>query len=89
MRKKIVYTEGPSDITWDSMKVIDPKTIGLPSPEEIAQFIKKKPKSKKITIMIDQNSLDFFRGQARLHDTKYQTMIKTVIDEYVRKATES
>ncbi|HOW87352.1 MAG TPA: CopG family transcriptional regulator [Candidatus Omnitrophota bacterium] len=51
----------------------------LPPPEELFP-----PKSNmvKVTIVLRKESVDFFKEQARKHHTKYQRMIRRVIDHY-------
>lgn len=87
MRKNIVYTDAPKDIDFSTLVVVDPRILGLPTPKQVAQMIKgEKRKTRKVTIALDQGSIDFFRDQANLHKTKYQTMIKTLLNEYVTQA---
>lgn len=50
----------------------------LPSPSELAV----SEKTKKVTISLSKKSIDFFKRQARLHHTKYQRMMREVIDKY-------
>lgn len=58
--------------------------LALPSPAEVAELINRR--SRKVTITLDQSSVDFFQKQASLHNTKYQTMIKTLLSEYVKQS---
>lgn len=51
----------------------------LPSPQELAKSIKVA----RITIMMSQASIDYFKQQARQHHTKYQRMMREVLDQYV------
>jgi predicted DNA binding CopG/RHH family protein len=80
---KVVYTDEPMNI---GERVYD---LSLPSPKAVAELINKQNKSKKVTINLDQGAIAFFRKQAHLHNTKYQTMIKTLLNEYVHKAQEA
>ena len=87
MRKNIVYTDAPADIDFSTLVAVDPRTLGLPTPKQVAEMIKgEKRRTRKVTIALDQGSIDFFRDQANLHKTKYQTMIKTLLNEYVSQA---
>ena len=52
----------------------------LPSPEELAF----KEDSVKVTISLSKSSVDFFKREARKHDTKYQQMIRRLLDAYTR-----
>ncbi len=37
----------------------------------------------KVTISLNQGTIDFFKYQAKKHRTKYQKMIRAVLHEYV------
>ena len=72
MRNKIKYTDEPMGdvrITEDF----------LPTPEELAL----KDETVKITISLTRRSVDFFKKEAALHNTQYQRMIRTLLDEYI------
>ena len=81
--RKVIYTDEPMNI---GERVYD---LVLPSPKAVAELIKKQSKSKKVTLNLDASAIDFFREQANLHKTKYQTMIKTLLNEYVHKAKQA
>ena len=51
----------------------------LPSPEELVI----PQETTKVTISLSKSSVDFFKKQAKLHHTKYQKMIRELIDMYV------
>ena len=90
MKKNIVYTDAPADIDFSKLVAVDPRSLGLPTPEQVAALIKgEKRRTRKITISLDVGSIEYFRDQATLHNTKYQTMIKTLLNEYVHKAQEA
>lgn len=72
MKTKIKYTDEPMD------QVRIAKDF-LPSPEELAL----KDETVKITISLTRRSIDFFKKEAALHNTQYQRMIRTLLDEYV------
>ena len=50
----------------------------LPSPSELAVPIK----TVKVTIALTKPSVDFFKREARKHHTKYQRMIRELVDQY-------
>ncbi len=50
----------------------------LPSPEELAL----KDETVKITISLSKTSIDFFKKEAKTHQTQYQKMIRRLLDEY-------
>lgn len=52
----------------------------LPSPEDLAF----KEDTVKVTIALSKSSVDFFKREAEKHDTKYQQMIRRLLDVYTR-----
>lgn len=50
----------------------------LPTPEELAIPEKKV----KVTISLSEESIDFFKRIAKQHHTKYQKMIRNLLDKY-------
>ncbi len=73
MSEKIKYT----DEVLGPMKVIPDF---LPPPEELAF----KEDTVKVTITLSRASVDFFKGQAKKHQTQYQKMIRRLLDVYAR-----
>lgn len=73
MKKKIKYTEGE---IGETRKVMD----FLPSPAELA----KKERNVRVTITLSEESIEFFKDEAAKGRTQYQTMIRRLLDEYVR-----
>jgi predicted DNA binding CopG/RHH family protein len=57
----------------------------LPSPAELAQA----PEVVKVTIGLSSDSIEFFKEQARQHNTSYQRMIRRLLDEYVAQVRSS
>lgn len=72
MKKQIKYTEGPIG----QFKII--KDF-LPSPKELVF----KHRHKKVTINLNQSSIEFFKGIAKTNHTPYQKIIRYVLDNYV------
>ena len=50
----------------------------LPSPEELAL----SDEQVKVTISLSKKSVEYFKGEARKHHTKYQKMIRKLLDRY-------
>jgi len=71
MKQKIKYTDEPIG----KVKVV---TDFLPSPEELAL----KDETVKITISLSKASVEFFKNEAKKHNTQYQKMIRRLLDEY-------
>ena len=70
MKKKIKYTDEPMNY-----KVV--KDF-LPPPSELVA----KEDAIKITITLNKSSVEFFKNNAEKHHTKYQKMIRSVLDQY-------
>ena len=71
MKGKIKYTNEPIG----KVKVI---SDFLPSPEELIL----KDETVKVTIALSKTSVDFFKNEAKKHNTQYQKMIRRLLDEY-------
>ncbi|MBT9439917.1 MAG: CopG family transcriptional regulator [Desulfobacterales bacterium] len=71
MKEKIKYTNEPIG------KVRVLKDF-LPSPEELVL----KDETVKVTISLSKISIDFFKKEAKKHNTQYQKMIRRLLDEY-------
>ncbi len=71
MKEKIKYIDEPIG----KVKIL--KDF-LPSPEELAL----KDETVKITISLSKASIDFFKKEAKQHNTQYQKMIRRLLDEY-------
>jgi hypothetical protein len=70
MSKKIKYTDEPI-----SAKVINDF---LPRPENLVF----REENVKVTLSLSKKSVDFFKEQAELNHTGYQTMIRALLDQY-------
>jgi len=53
----------------------------LPSPDKLVI----PDDSVKITLRISKSSMEFFKGRAKKYDTKYQKMIRLLLDKYTEK----
>jgi hypothetical protein len=74
MKKKIRYTDEP---LGDVSVISD----FLPRPEDLVL----RDEGVKITISLSKRSIDFFKGEARKHDTQYQRMIRRLLDAYAEQ----
>ena len=59
----------------DLVPVKDP----FPPPEEIAKMLR----NAKVTILIDQPIVEFFKAEAAKNNTSYQKMIREVLRSYM------
>lgn len=50
----------------------------LPPPSQLVV----KDETAKVTIALEKSSVDFFKQQAKKNHTKYQRMIREVLDQY-------
>jgi len=53
----------------------------LPSPDKLVM----PEKSLKVTLRLNESSVEFFKKQAKKYHTKYQKMIRLLLDKYVEK----
>jgi len=74
MKKKIKYTDEP----MGKVKVV---SDFLPTPEELVL----KDETVKVTIALSKASVDFFKNEAKKHNTQYQKMIRKLLDEYTAR----
>lgn len=72
MSSKIKYTAEP-------IGKIEIVPDFLPSPVDLAF----REEGTKITIALSKKSVDFFKSQASKHHTRYQRMIRRLLDSYV------
>ncbi|PXF58109.1 MAG: CopG family transcriptional regulator [Deltaproteobacteria bacterium] len=71
MKTKIKYTDEP----LGNLRIVDDF---LPPPEDL--LFKKE--NVKITITLSKDSVDFFKDEAKKHNTQYQKMIRSLLDLY-------
>jgi len=79
-RTAVEYHDAPADIEAAldrAERVVD----FLPAPDQLVPKVEKQ----KITIMLNRESVDFFKRVARKNGVKYQTMINNLLDSYARK----
>lgn len=55
----------------------------LPPPSQLVF----PPPTVKVTLHLSEPSIKFFKRQAAKHHTKYQRMIRSLVDLYVRQQT--
>lgn len=53
----------------------------LPSPD---QLVKKEP-TVKVTLSLGRETVDFFKTNAKKHGTRYQKMIRRLLDLYASR----
>jgi predicted DNA binding CopG/RHH family protein len=71
-------TKGKVDYTDEPLGDVRIINDFLPSPENLAF----KESNVKITITLSKASVDFFKNEAKKHHTKYQKMIRRLLDVY-------
>lgn len=77
--------DDPTDPDFPSGNLIRVPNF-LPPPEEL---VFPTGDTVKVTIALKKASVDFFRKKARENRTKYQRMIREVLDRYVAKYDDS
>jgi hypothetical protein len=78
MSAKIKYTDGPVG----SHKVV---RDFLPAPEDLVF----REEGVKVTLALSKRSVDFFKNEARRHNTQYQRMIRKLLDAYAAHHSQS
>lgn len=71
MSEKIKYTDEP----LGNLKIVHDF---LPQPEDLVL----REEGVKVTISLSKRSVDFFKNEARKHNTQYQRMIRKLLDAY-------
>jgi len=78
MTEKIKYT----DEALGRLRVVPDF---LPSPDELVF----RDEGVKVTISLSKRSVEFFKGEARKHNTQYQRMIRRLLDAYAEHYSRS
>jgi hypothetical protein len=80
MNKDVVYTDAPVGL---SKGLFEGEIVSdfLPQPDQLVRKVSKT----KVTITLDNDSIDFFKKYAKKHNIKYQTMINKVLYKYAQK----
>jgi len=76
--------DDPSDPDFPFGKLTEVHDF-LPPPHELA----KARTVVKVTIALDQSSIEFFKKVAKKNNTKYQRMIREVLDQYAARYQEA
>jgi hypothetical protein len=82
MKKATKYTHDKGEIVGKLHPVPDflPRPEEMPSLDELAG---KNGGQTKITLAIDDDTLEFFRAEAKKRKTSYQRMIRNLVRAYV------
>jgi hypothetical protein len=78
MNKNIKYTSEP----LGKLQVVPDF---LPRPEDLVF----RDEGVKVTIALSRRSVDFFKTEARRHNTQYQRMIRRLLDAYAEHHSRS
>ena len=76
MNERIKYTDKP----LGNLRVVPDF---LPSPEDLVF----RDEGVKVTISLSKRSVEFFKNEARKHNTQYQRMIRRLLDAYAEHHT--
>jgi len=74
MNTRIKYTDEPIG----QLRVIPDF---LPPPEELVF----REQAVKVTIALSKRSIEFFKAEARRHNSQYQKMIRRLLDRYAER----
>ncbi len=76
------YEDDPFELgAIDDAQLIEVVQDFLPRPEELVF----KHQGRKVTIMLDEKSIAFFKAQAEQLQVPYQRMIRNLLSEYVER----
>jgi len=76
----------PGDIVEGTFGKMEFVQDFLPRPEDLV--LKKEPATEKITMELEKETVDFFRGKAKTFGASYQRMIRKLLSEYVAQQSE-
>jgi uncharacterized protein (DUF4415 family) len=79
MMQKDKYSKAPVEVDHALDQAVRIPDF-LPPPNELVE----KREKEKITILLDKSNVDFFRQAASEQGVRYQTMINSLLSEYVR-----
>lgn len=77
MSERIKYTDEP----LGNLRVV---RDFLPRPEDLVF----RDEGVKVTISLSKRSVEFFKNEARKHNTQYQRMIRRLLDAYAEHHSE-
>lgn len=78
--KKIIYKDIPE---FDAAELRIIKDDKLPSPDEIAHQLE----SRKVTIALSNNTIEFFKKKAQKINIPYQRLVRDLLDRYVHEVS--
>jgi len=73
----VEYTDNPELPEIEQIEIV--KDF-LPPPE---MLVRREPETEKITMVLDKETVDFFREKASELGASYQRMIRNLLNEYV------
>lgn len=83
MRKSKGYSKAPADIAEELKSSVAIDDF-LPSPESIAESLKKQS-TVPVTMKLKKDTVDLYKRYARKKGIKYQTFISTLLDAYAKR----
>lgn len=70
----------PDGVKLKDLKIIDPRSIGLP------EALIRKDTLKRVTLLVDVESLDKYKKAALNQNGHYQRIMRRVLQEYAQKS---
>ena len=84
MRKSKGYSKAPAGIAEELKSSVAIDDF-LPSPESIAESLKKQS-TVPVTMKLKKDTVDLYKRYARKKGIKYQTFVSTLPDAYAKRA---
>ncbi|MBM3131548.1 MAG: CopG family transcriptional regulator [Chloroflexi bacterium] len=77
------YTKAPTDIA-EAIERSVPVDDFLPSPDEIAEMIRKE-ETVPVTMKLKKKTIEQYKRYARERGLKYQTFVSALLDSYAKR----
>jgi uncharacterized protein (DUF4415 family) len=83
LKETVEYSDAPPEVDAAFNRAVIVSGDFLPSPAELAKSLRKR----RISILLDDECIDFFKTEANKNGVKYQTMINSVLKSYANSHT--
>ena len=76
----VEYTDSPDLPDVEDLRIVDKEF--LPRPEDL---VFKEAEIESITVSLDKETVDFFKSKAKELGASYQTLVRSILKEYVAR----
>ena len=76
----VEYADNPDLPDIEDSRIVDKEF--LPRPEEL---VFKEAEIESITVSLDKETVDFFKSKAKELGASYQTLVRSILKEYVAR----